>query len=309
MVNSANVLFSVANPLPICDITSASWSKNNSVEGSIVYLNVFGNNCNGQNISFEIKERDIVGDDPVQINPLNVIFGGASASGTWVTEWQDDGLLGLAEDPEYYFIASVVGTNEQINSGTGDSELLKVSKLPNETLGEKFVVGSHPVDGRLDHMFIVSITNSTAILQARNCYDYGQQNPSDPRCGLHVNGKIASGNGGFNTNWNWYLLPDTVVMSSFSTEVCDGLPSDVERDGVNFDAGRFCPSSSYILALGDNDTLVPKSIGKLSERIFNFLFFFSQNFYQFRNSNRPACHKEYCLYIFFQLFVHKLESR
>ena len=42
-----------------CDLTSVSWSKNTSVEGDIVYLNVLGNNCNGKTISFDVKEKDL----------------------------------------------------------------------------------------------------------------------------------------------------------------------------------------------------------------------------------------------------------
>ena len=152
---SSTIIFSVASVVPvcgdnicngnensascpvdcslICDITSASWSKNNSVEGDVVYLNVFGNNCNGKTVSFDVKEKDFAsdllgGDDPINANPLNVVFNGASASGTWVSEWQDDGLAGTAGDPEYYFTATVVGTNEQMQSGTNDFEMLHVTQ-------------------------------------------------------------------------------------------------------------------------------------------------------------------------------------
>ena len=136
-------------PLPTCDLTSAAWSKTNATEGGIVYLNVFGTNCNGENISFNIFESDIIfdilnGDDPVNTNPQNVVFNGDSVSGTWVAEWQNDGLLGLAGDPEYYFTASVGGSNENIQSGTSNSELLHV----NHTIvcGDGLIEGSEQCD-------------------------------------------------------------------------------------------------------------------------------------------------------------------
>ena len=134
--------------------------------------------------------------------------------------------------------------------GYGDAETavsITVSPVPEE----RFVVGIHPVEERSDRMFIVSITDPTTIRQAHDCYAYGQENPSDPRCGRHISGHIASGNGGFNTNWNWHLIPGTVRMPEVSMELCDGVPNTVERDGVNFDDGIFCPWTSYILALGD----------------------------------------------------------
>src|SRR3990167_6757384 len=132
---SSTISFSVNALIPVCTLTSASWSRNNSVEGDIVYLNVFGNNCNGKTISFDIKEKDFAsdllgGDDNVNVNPVNVVFSGASASATWVSEWQDDGIAGIAGDPEYYFTANVIGTNEQMQSGTNDFEMLHVSKFP-----------------------------------------------------------------------------------------------------------------------------------------------------------------------------------
>ncbi len=138
--NDYTVTFSVSSAIQVCVLNSASWSKKNAVEGEIVYLNVFGNNCNGKTISFEVRERDIfgdidvIGDDPVQINPFNVLFNGDSASGTWTAEWQSDGLFDLGGNPEYYFIASLCASstcasyvNEEIRSGTEDSELLRVS--------------------------------------------------------------------------------------------------------------------------------------------------------------------------------------
>ena len=120
-----------------------------------------------------------------------------------------------------------------------------------KSLEEKFVVGLHPVEDKLNQMFIVSIIDPVTIQQAQDCYGYGQAYPGDPRCGRHITGRIAAGDGGFNTNWNWHLIPETVRMVETSMELCDGVPNDVERDGINFDAGTFCPWASYIAALGD----------------------------------------------------------
>jgi len=142
---------------------------------------------------------------------------------------------------------TIVG--EVVGYGDATTSVLIESRSP--ILGEKFVVAVHPLNGDSTRMFIVTITDPTVIQQARNCYAYGLLNPLDPRCGPHITGQIASGNGGFNTNWNWHLIPSTVKFAGIGMEICDGLPYEVERDGVNFGAGTFCPWYSYILALGD----------------------------------------------------------
>ena len=97
-----------------CKLTSASWSRSSVVEGTSVALNIQGTDCNGKTISFIVREDDAwpLSDTPVQANPVNVVFNGNSATGTWIAEWQND-ILG---DPEYYFIASVVGDAEEITS-------------------------------------------------------------------------------------------------------------------------------------------------------------------------------------------------
>ena len=60
--------------------------------------------------------------------------------------------------------------------------------------------------------------------------------------------RIAQGNGGFNTPWNWHLDPDTVSLPEVAIELCDGCPSDVEASGVNYGGGTFCPWTSEIIA-------------------------------------------------------------
>ncbi|MEK6904273.1 MAG: PGF-pre-PGF domain-containing protein, partial [Nanoarchaeota archaeon] len=123
-----------------CDLTSASWDKKDAVEGEIVYLDVRGNSCDLKTISFEVKERDVFGDDAVRVNPSNVIFDGNSIRGIWTAEWQGE-ETGESDPPEYYFIASVVGTNEEISSGTENSKLLSVNKVSSDDNGDGYSGG------------------------------------------------------------------------------------------------------------------------------------------------------------------------
>jgi hypothetical protein len=58
------------------------------------------------------------------------------------------------------------------------------------------------------------------------------------------NGRIVSGTQ-VNTGWSWHL--DDVSFAEVTTEVCDGRPSDVERQGTSFGGGRFCPWSATVI--------------------------------------------------------------
>jgi len=59
-------------------------------------------------------------------------------------------------------------------------------------------------------------------------------------------GRIASGTE-INTGWSWHL--EDVTFAEVATEVCDGRPSDVERQGAGFGGGRFCPWTAKILRI------------------------------------------------------------
>ncbi len=86
-----------------CQLTSALWSTTSATEGNLVSLNLQGTDCDGKTISFVVWEDDLIGDDPVITNPINAVFSGNTATGSWTAEWQDDALT----DPEYYFIATL----------------------------------------------------------------------------------------------------------------------------------------------------------------------------------------------------------
>jgi hypothetical protein len=62
------------------------------------------------------------------------------------------------------------------------------------------------------------------------------------------NGRIVSGSD-VNTGWSWHLTE--VEMVEASIELCDGRPSDVERAGVSYGGGRFCPWSATVVSIED----------------------------------------------------------
>lgn len=64
-----------------------------------------------------------------------------------------------------------------------------------------------------------------------------------------VMGRFVIGNGGFNSPWSWHLDPDGVTMAEFAIELCDGTPSEVERNLPywTFQVETFCPWSSKVI--------------------------------------------------------------
>ena len=62
------------------------------------------------------------------------------------------------------------------------------------------------------------------------------------------NGRIVPG-ASVNSGWSWHL--EDVEFVQVAIELCDGRPSDVERQGTQFGGGRFCPWGARVLAIGD----------------------------------------------------------
>ena len=59
-------------------------------------------------------------------------------------------------------------------------------------------------------------------------------------------GRVVAG-AQVNTGWSWHL--EDVTFVEVAIELCDGRPSDVERAGVQFGGGRFCPWSATIVRI------------------------------------------------------------
>ena len=64
------------------------------------------------------------------------------------------------------------------------------------------------------------------------------------------NGRVVAG-AGVNTGWSWHL--EDVEFVEVAIELCDGRPTDVERQGSQFGGGRFCPWSARVLAVSSTD--------------------------------------------------------
>ena len=90
----------------------------------------------------------------------------------------------------------------------------------------------------------VAVTSDSTVIAAVNSE---LAKPVDERK-LHINGKIAYGNGGHNLEWSWHFTPNQWSLAEMSIELCDGNPSLVEQE-IDYwvgTVGRFCPWSSYV---------------------------------------------------------------
>lgn len=119
-----------------CQLQNAYWSSTAGTsisqidQGTTVKLVVEGENCDGEEISFNIKEYDGfpfgIGNDPVTTLPPNVNFVGNTVQGSWIAEYQNDGF----GDPEFIFKATLVSDSSETEDSNDDLTVLKSSTPP-----------------------------------------------------------------------------------------------------------------------------------------------------------------------------------
>ena len=61
------------------------------------------------------------------------------------------------------------------------------------------------------------------------------------------NGLVVRDDPGPNGPWSWHIDPASLEFADATTEVCDGLPSDVEDAAITSD--RYCPWSAVVTDL------------------------------------------------------------
>ena len=61
-------------------------------------------------------------------------------------------------------------------------------------------------------------------------------------------GRIVAG-AQVNMGWSWHL--EDLTFAEAAIELCDGRPSDVERQGAQFGGGRFCPWTASVIRIDD----------------------------------------------------------
>ena len=105
-----------------------------------------------------------------------------------------------------------------------------------------------PSRGAVVTFRVVDETFRVHLLDERQI-DAAHQAANGGRAGI-PNGRVAAGTD-VNVGWRWHL--EDVEFAELTAEVCDGRPSDVEREGVTFGGGRFCPWTARIISIDDRN--------------------------------------------------------
>ena len=61
------------------------------------------------------------------------------------------------------------------------------------------------------------------------------------------NGKVVRGSADVNTGYTWHIDPNDIDFADITIELCDGLPSDVEKNQVSGD--RYCPWAAKVVKI------------------------------------------------------------
>ena len=86
----------------------------------------------------------------------------------------------------------------------------------------------------------IQLTDPADITVARKLLA-GEEAPRIP------NGVVVRGETDVNVGYSWHIDPASVEFADTTTEVCDGLPSDVEKGTITSD--RYCPWSARVIAV------------------------------------------------------------
>jgi hypothetical protein len=100
------------------------------------------------------------------------------------------------------------------------------------------MVVTFEVGGR--ERYRVELTDPADVAAARALLA-GQAAPSIP------NGLVVRGEPSVNDGYTWHIDPASVEFADVTTEVCDGLPSDVEAS--SWSSNRYCPWSARVVAI------------------------------------------------------------
>jgi hypothetical protein len=65
------------------------------------------------------------------------------------------------------------------------------------------------------------------------------------------NGIVVRGDSDVNTDYTWHIDPESVEFVDVTTEVCDGLPSDVEQGIITSE--YYCPWAAEVIAIDGLD--------------------------------------------------------
>ena len=104
--------------------------------------------------------------------------------------------------------------------------------------GKEGVIVTFEVAG--SEQYKIQITDPNNITIARDLLA-GNEDPKIP------NGIVVRGDVGVNEGYSWHIDPDSLEFADMTTEVCDGLPSDVENEIITSE--YYCPWAAEVIAI------------------------------------------------------------
>ncbi len=107
--------------------------------------------------------------------------------------------------------------------------------------GTPHAIATFQVTEEHGETFKVELITQELIDNAQLLLD-GEEAPSIP-----VGTVVRGDPDGVNAPWTWHIDPTTVEFADVTTEVCDGLPSDVEDDLIT--SPLYCPWSAKVIDL------------------------------------------------------------
>jgi hypothetical protein len=94
----------------------------------------------------------------------------------------------------------------------------------------------------IDQEYRIELTDPADIEIARKLLR-GEVAPAIP------NGIVVRGDPSVNTGYTWHIDPASLEFADVTTEVCDGLPSDVEANTITSD--HYCPWQAKVVKIAE----------------------------------------------------------
>ena len=176
--------------------------------------------------------------EPIILNSLSDSIGWLGNQDTYtIGSWE---CYNSNKDSSSWFLSRLVGEKWQ----NFVSEFSTDTSSCYPTLDSNYVLFTVGIHGENDESNFIVATNDSSLIG--QCYDQLEL-PETERT-LHINGSLDQTYGGFNTPWNWHIIPNEWELAEMSVGSCNGSPFDVENNLEYWihDVGQLCNWGSYI---------------------------------------------------------------
>ena len=99
---------------------------------------------------------------------------------------------------------------------------------------------------------VAGVETFTIELDTHELQEHARQRLTGEEVAAIPNGVVEREDAGVNGPWSGHIDPSTLEFADFTTEVCDGLPSDVEAGLITSD--RYCRWQATVVSVDDVTT-------------------------------------------------------